>query len=77
MHLSAGGQRIIGDLLADAIEHGFDTWRAAGGPALPVPLPPGPPGEPAPAVAAAPGEPAAPAAPAAPVAPAAPAGAPQ
>jgi len=78
MHLSAAGQKIIGDLLADAIEHGFDTWRAAGGPALPVPLPPGPAGEAAP-VPAAPSDSPAPAPPTASppaAAPAAPAAAP-
>lgn len=47
VHLSANGQKIIGDLLADAIEHGYDTWLAAGGPtSAPLP-PPGPPAEPA------------------------------
>ncbi len=32
-HLSKAGQDIMGNLLADAIEHGYDGWVAAGGPA--------------------------------------------
>ena len=32
VHLSAKGQEIIGDLLADAIERGYDQWVATGGP---------------------------------------------
>lgn len=44
VHLSAKGQAIIGDLLADAIEHGYDQWVATGGPAKPVdPTPVAPP----------------------------------
>ncbi|MDP2305747.1 MAG: GDSL-type esterase/lipase family protein [Pseudomonadota bacterium] len=55
VHLSTNGQKIIGDLLADAIEHGFDGWLAAGGPNR-APLPP--PGPPAEALAEAPAPPA-------------------
>lgn len=28
LHLSAAGQDVVGQMLADAIEHGFDQWRA-------------------------------------------------
>ena len=31
LHLSAAGQDIVGQLLADAIEGGYDAWLAAGG----------------------------------------------
>ncbi|MDP2316636.1 MAG: GDSL-type esterase/lipase family protein, partial [Pseudomonadota bacterium] len=48
VHLSTTGQRIIGDLLADAIEHGYDRWLAAGGLTRTPPPPPGPPSEGAP-----------------------------
>jgi lysophospholipase L1-like esterase len=46
LHLSAAGQDIIGQLLADAIEAGYDGWVAEGGPSRPVPTPPGPPATP-------------------------------
>jgi hypothetical protein len=46
LHLSAAGQDLIGQTLADAIELGFDDWVASGGPDR---LPPPPPAtEPAP-----------------------------
>lgn len=46
LHLSAAGQDLIGQALADAIELGFDDWVASGGPDR---LPPPPPAtEPAP-----------------------------
>jgi lysophospholipase L1-like esterase len=45
VHLSTNGQKIIGDLLADAIEHGYDGWMAAGGLTRTPPPPPGPPVE--------------------------------
>jgi lysophospholipase L1-like esterase len=48
VHLSGKGQHIIGDLLADAIEHGYDTWLATGGDTRPAPPPPGPPATDAP-----------------------------
>lgn len=35
-HLSTAGQDIIGNLLADAILHGYDAWLAVGGPARPA-----------------------------------------
>lgn len=41
-HISAAGQAIVGDLLADAVFAGYDAWVAAGGPSRPVPAPPGP-----------------------------------
>jgi lysophospholipase L1-like esterase len=51
-HVSAVGQDVIGQLLADAIEAGYDTWLAGGGPARTPPPPPGPPAAvPGPAVA--------------------------
>lgn len=37
-HLSKAGQDIVGNLLADAIEHGYDGWVAGGGPARPAPV---------------------------------------
>ncbi len=43
VHLSTSGQRIVGDLLADAIEGGYDAWLAGGGPARPAPPHPAPP----------------------------------
>lgn len=42
LHLSSTGQDIIGQMLADAIESGFDDWKGKGGAARPVPKPPGP-----------------------------------
>lgn len=42
-HLSSAGQDIVGDLLADALIHGYDGWVANGGPERPAPAPPGPP----------------------------------
>jgi hypothetical protein len=33
LHLSADGQALVGDLLADAILAGYDAWKASGGPA--------------------------------------------
>ncbi|MFZ5482255.1 MAG: GDSL-type esterase/lipase family protein [Myxococcota bacterium] len=41
VHLSAAGQDIVGQLLADAIEAGYDAWVASGGPARPRPAAPG------------------------------------
>lgn len=46
VHLSAKGQEIIGDLLADAIERGYDQWVASGGPSR-VPAAVAPPDVPA------------------------------
>lgn len=43
MHLSTAGQDIVGNLLADAIEAGYDGWVASGGASRPAPTPPGPP----------------------------------
>ncbi len=37
-HLSKAGQDIIGNLLADAVEHGYDGWMTAGGPSRPPPV---------------------------------------
>ncbi len=54
LHLSAAGQDIIGQMLADAIEGGFDAWSVGGGAARAVPTPPGPPAVPAPVAPAAP-----------------------
>ncbi len=42
LHLSSTGQDIIGQMLADAIEAGFDDWKKAGGASRPVPAAPGP-----------------------------------
>jgi len=42
LHLSSTGQDIIGQMLADAIEAGFDDWKKAGGTSRPVPAAPGP-----------------------------------
>lgn len=52
LHLSAAGQDIIGQMLADAIESGFDAWSSGGGVGRAVPTPPGPPVVPAPPAAA-------------------------
>jgi lysophospholipase L1-like esterase len=41
-HLSKAGQDIIGNLLADAIEAGYDAWVGSGGPSRPPPAPPTP-----------------------------------
>ena len=41
LHLSSAGQDVIGQMLADAIESGFDGWKAKGGASRPVPPPPG------------------------------------
>lgn len=43
LHLSAAGQDIVGQLLADAIEGGYDTWVAEGRASRPAPPLPGPP----------------------------------
>lgn len=61
LHLSSTGQEIVGNLLADAIEAGYDHWVATGGPDRPPPAAPALPGA-EPAAADAPAVPAAPAA---------------
>jgi hypothetical protein len=42
LHLSAVGQDIVGQMLADAILADYDDWLAKGGSAQPEPLPPEP-----------------------------------
>jgi len=57
LHLSEKGQDIVGQLLADAIEAGYDAWTRQGGTTRPTPAAPAAPAEADPADPAEAGEP--------------------